>query len=199
MKRVTLLDYGVGNIHSLRKALENAGLRVRVTASARELLQAPAVVLPGVGGFAAGAPKLRAVREALRSKLEDGTPCLAVCLGMQLLFEGSEEAPGKGLGLLPGIVRRLEHAQLPHIGWNQVKSTDSTIFEGVPQNGFFYFVHSYAPSPCGDACVATAEYGRPFAAAVRTARTWGVQFHPEKSSTNGMTLLRNFSRSLEWS
>lgn len=199
MKCVTMLDYGVGNIHSLRKALENAGLQVRVTGIARDLLKAPAVVLPGVGGFAAGAPKLRGIRDRLRSKLQDGTPCLAVCLGMQLLFEGSEEAAGEGLGLLPGLVRRLEHAQLPHIGWNQVKWMDRAMFEGVPQNAFFYFVHSYAPSPCSDACAATADYGRPFAAAVRIARTWGFQFHPEKSSANGMALLRNFARSLEWS
>jgi glutamine amidotransferase len=197
MKRVTLLDYGVGNIHSLRKGLENAGLRVRVTTSARELLKAGAVVLPGVGGFAAGAPKLKPVRTALRSRLREGTPCLAVCLGMQLLFEASEEARGVGIGLLPGVVRRLEHRRLPHIGWNQVKASDPAMFAGIPQNAFFYFVHSFAPSPCGDACAATSEYGRPFAAAVRTARTWGFQFHPEKSSANGMALLRNFAQSLE--
>jgi len=200
MKTATLLDYGVGNLHSLSKGLENAGLRVKVTENARELLKASAIVLPGVGGFAAGAPKLAPVREELRARLQEGTPCLAVCLGMQLLFESSEEARGKGLGLLPGVVRRLEHRRLPHIGWNQVRSSDAEMFAGVPQNAFFYFVHSFAPSPCVDACAATCDYGRPFAAAVRAGRTWGVQFHPEKSSANGLTLLRNFARSLQaWS
>jgi glutamine amidotransferase len=194
--RVCLLDYGVGNIHSLRKALERGGARVQVTGDARRLLQAEAVVLPGVGGFAAGARSIQSCRAGLRKKLESGTPCLAVCLGMQLLFEASEEDAGRGIGLVPGRVRRLAHRRLPHIGWNSVRHSGTGILRGIPRDAMFYFVHSYAPSSCGDACVATAEYGQPFAAVVAKGPVWGVQFHPEKSSRWGLALIRNWIRTL---
>lgn len=192
MRKVTMLDYGVGNIHSLRKALEEAGARVAVTQDARELLNAEAIVLPGVGGFGRGARAVKPVREDLRRKLQGGAPCLAVCLGMQLLFESSEEDEGQGIGLMEGPVRRLEHPQLPHIGWNSVQHR----FPNVPPGAFFYFVHSFAPSPCGAHVVATCTYGKEFAAAVATAKTIGYQFHPEKSSTHGLRLIRNFVESL---
>lgn len=196
MPEVTMLDYGVGNIHSLKKALENAGARVAVESNARAALKARAIVLPGVGGFAAGARAIRPVRADLKKKLEDGTPCLGVCLGMQLLFDSSEEARGRGIGLLPGVVRRLEHRRLPHIGWNQVTHRGLGILKGIPRDTLFYFVHSFAPSNCGEACVGTTDYGKKFASVVARGPVWGVQFHPEKSSEWGLRLIRNFVESV---
>lgn len=196
MPKVTLLDYGVGNLHSLKKALEQAGADVSIVEDARKLLKAPAIILPGVGGFAAGSRKIRPIRKDLKKKLEDGTPCLAVCLGMQLLFDASEEDKGKGIGLLPGLVRRLEHRQLPHIGWNRVTHRGLGIFKDVPRDTLFYFVHSFAPSSCGDYCVGTTDYGKIFASAVARGPVWGVQFHPEKSSAWGLRLIRNFVESI---
>jgi glutamine amidotransferase len=192
MPELSLLDYGVGNIHSLKKALEQAGAKVTVESDGKALLKAKAIVLPGVGGFAAGSRKIRPIRASLKKKLQDGTPCLAVCLGMQLLFDASEESPGKGIGLLPGLVRRLEHRQLPHIGWNRVSHRQPGIFSDIPRDTLFYFVHSFAPSSCGDYCVATTDYGKTFASAVSQGPVWGVQFHPEKSSEWGLRLIKNF-------
>lgn len=196
MSSATLLDYGVGNIHSLTKALEASGLAVTVTDEPRDLLKAKVVVLPGVGAFGPVVEKLKPVRAALRDKLVAGTPCLAVCVGMQALFEESEESPGKGLGLLPGAVRRLRHQVLPHVGWNTLKVAADPLFEGLPTPPQVYFVHSFAPSSCGDGRIATAHYGDEFAAAVRVGATVGVQFHPEKSSATGLALLRNFVKEL---
>jgi glutamine amidotransferase len=196
MSSLTLLDYGVGNLHSLIKALERAGAKVEVVADARRLLKSRAIVLPGVGGFAAGRRAIRSVRRDLKKKLDDGTPCLGVCLGMQLLFDSSEEAAGRGIGLLPGAVRRLEHPRLPHIGWNQVAHRGLGIFAGIPRHTRFYFVHSFAPSACGDFVAAETSYGRRFASAVCRGPVWGVQFHPEKSSAWGLKLIENFVRGI---
>lgn len=188
---LTLFDYGVGNIHSLAKALGNG---VRVSEDAEELLSADRIVLPGVGAFGHVAARLAPVRDRLLERLRAGTPALAVCVGMQALYEGSEESPGAGIGLLPGIVRRLRHQILPHIGWNTVRAGADPVFDGVPRTAHFYFVHSFAPSPCTDGVIAEAEYGDRFAAAVRVANTWGFQFHPEKSSDAGRALLANWLR-----
>lgn len=189
--KATLFDYGVGNIHSLAKAL---GPGVRVTETPEDLLSADRIVLPGVGAFGHVAARLAPVLEPLRERLRAGTPALAVCVGMQALYEGSEESAGAGLGLLPGIVRRLRHRMLPHMGWNTIAPRPDPIFAGVPRTAHFYFVHSFAPSPCTDAVIAEAEYGDRFAAAVRVANTWGFQFHPEKSSDAGRALLSNWLR-----
>lgn len=191
--KATLLDYGVGNIHSLRKALEASGATVTVTERPQDLLSAECVVLPGVGAFGHVAACLAPVREALRDRLRSGVPGLAVCIGMQVLYESSDESEGAGLGLLPGRVNRLRHAVLPHIGWNTVDA--GTAFRDVPPLSHFYYVHSFAPSACGPGIVATTDYGGAFAAAVRVHNVWGFQFHPEKSSAAGQTLLRNFVRS----
>ncbi len=191
---LTLLDYGVGNIHSICKALESAGARVAVEPDARKALEAKALVLPGVGAFGKVAAMIAPVREELRKRLSDGLPAFCVCIGMQILYESSEEGAGEGLGLLPGRVRRLTHQRLPHIGWNSVRHSRSGMFEGVGDGERFYFVHSFAPSACTDAVVARTDYGGEFAAAAVERNVWGVQFHPEKSSAPGRRVVENFVR-----
>lgn len=190
---VTLLDYGVGNIHSIAKALERAGAAVAVETEAAKILRARVLVLPGVGAFGKVAEQIAPFRAELRGRLEEGLPVFAVCIGMQILYETSEEGAGDGLGLFPGRVRRLRHARLPHIGWNSVEHRGQGLFEGVPPSAFFYFVHSFAPSECSDPCVGTTDYGGRFAAASAAKNVWAVQFHPEKSSDVGARVLKNFT------
>ena len=189
---VTLLDYGVGNIHSIKKSFERAGAEVSVETEPEAILRAKALVLPGVGAFGKVAGQIAPYRTELRKRLEEGLPAFAVCIGMQLLYESSEEGPGDGIGLFAGRVRRLRHQRLPHIGWNSVTHNGQGPFDGVPQGAFFYFVHSFAPSQCTDPCVATADYGDRFAAGSVAGNGWAVQFHPEKSSDVGYRLIRNF-------
>jgi glutamine amidotransferase len=194
---LTLLDYGVGNIHSLAKAFEAAGARVVVEADARKAVAARALLLPGVGAFGKVAEMIAPVRAELRERLAGGLPAFCVCIGMQILHESSEEAAGDGVALLPGRVRRLGHRRLPHIGWNTVEHRGTGPFEGVPSGAHFYFVHSFAPSPCTDAVVATCDYGGRFAAASVEKNVWAVQFHPEKSSDAGRRIIGNFVRFVE--
>jgi glutamine amidotransferase len=189
---MTLLDYGVGNIHSLKKAFESAGAQVSVETDADRILEARALLLPGVGAFGKVAAQVAPFRGELRRKLEEGMPAFAVCVGMQLLYDSSEEGPGEGLGFFPGRVTRLRHPRLPHIGWNSVSHSGTGPFEGAPPEAFFYFVHSFAP-PAGPAPgEATADYGGKFAAAAVRNHVWAVQFHPEKSSGGGLHIVRNF-------
>lgn len=190
--RLTLLDYGVGNLHSLKKAFEGAGAEVMVSSDPDRLLESRALLLPGVGAFGAVAARLASWRDALRGRLEEGLPVFAVCVGMQILYESSEEGEGEGLGYFPGRVRRLTHPRLPHIGWNSVRHRGVGPFEGVPQDSFYYFVHSYAPSADGPCTAAVADYGGPFAAAAVRGRVWAFQFHPEKSSAAGLEIIRRF-------
>jgi glutamine amidotransferase len=188
---VTLVDYRVGNLHSIAKAIEGAGARVTVTDRPEDLLAARCLVFPGVGAFDAVMEQLAPVREGLVRRLREGVPCLAVCIGMQILYERSEEGNATGLGLLPGAVRRLRHDKLPHMGWNDVRHEGDSLFAGIPSGSFFYFVHSFAPEP-GAGTIARTEYGAPFAAAVAVGNTVGTQFHPEKSSAAGRQVIRNF-------
>jgi glutamine amidotransferase len=192
MLPVTLLDYGVGNIHSIGKAFERAGAQVAVETDPGKILSARALVLPGVGAFGKVAQQIAPYRRELRERLKSGLPAFAVCIGMQILYESSEEGTGEGIGLFPGRVRRLGHARLPHIGWNSVQHPGQGPFAGVRPNALFYFVHSYAPSECGAPCIATADYGGRFAAASAQDGVWAVQFHPEKSSDLGFRLIENF-------
>jgi glutamine amidotransferase len=189
---VTLFDYGVGNIHSLKKAVDAAGAEVSVEEDPDRILNARVLLLPGVGAFSKVAESIAPVREAILQKLEEGLPALGVCIGMHLLHETSEEGGGSGIGLLRGRIRKLRHQRLPHIGWNQVHHGGEGLFQGISPAAFFYFVHSFAPSGCGEGCVATGDYGDRFAAATTWKNTWGVQFHPEKSSEAGQLFLRNF-------
>ena len=191
---LTLLDYGVGNIHSIKKCFERAGASVSVETEPAKILGAKALVLPGVGAFGKVAGQIAPYREELRAKMAAGLPAFAVCIGMQILYESSDEGEGKGISLFPGRVRRLRHQRLPHIGWNAVRHQGTGLFEGVPRDAFFYFVHSFAPSECSDPCVATTDYGDKFASASVGGNVWAVQFHPEKSSDVGYRVVENFVR-----
>jgi glutamine amidotransferase len=191
--RIALFDYGAGNLHSLGKALEGAGAQVAVTADWSEALSRDALVLPGVGAFGAAARALPDDRTRLRDALAGGLPCLGICLGMQLFFETSEESAGDGIGLVPGSVKLLDAPIVPQMGWNDVETGDDPIFEGI-DSLVAYYANSYVcvPDEPEDE-IAWSEYdGRRFAAGVRRANTWGLQFHPEKSSHKGRRIVGNF-------
>ncbi len=187
---VTIFDHGAGNLHSLAKALERAGAVVRIESDPIAALDTPALVLPGVGAFGAAAERLAPGRDAMREALAGGLPCLGVCLGMQLLFDGSDEGDGRGLGLIPGRVRELRTQRRPHMGWNDVEPVAGTTGASAPAL-LAYFAHSFVCEPADTSCVGattTHEHER-FASAVRLYRTLGVQFHPEKSGSAGLALL----------
>lgn len=193
--KIALLDYGVGNLHSLRKALAGAGAEVRVTRNWDEALSLDGLVLPGVGAFSAAVQALPSDRAPIREALEAGLPCLGICLGMQILFDGSDEGPGTGIGVVPGRVRRLRASVVPQMGWNAVETADDPIFDGL--EGFTaYFANSYVCEPADPSCAVawSVHDGDRFASAVRRGRTWGMQFHPEKSSLQGRALLAAFLR-----
>jgi imidazole glycerol-phosphate synthase subunit HisH len=197
---VAVLDYGVGNLHSAAKALDRAGADVRVVATVAEAAGAAGLVVPGVGAYGACLSGLASAGgvAALAGWLEGGRPLLGICVGMQLLFEASEEGPvGHGVGVVPGKIRRLARAsgrvKIPHIGWDEVTvRPGSRLFAGLGDGNRFYFVHSYAPEPDGEAVAAVCDYGGRFAAAVEHDNLFGTQFHPEKSGAAGLTLLGNF-------
>jgi glutamine amidotransferase len=194
---VALLDYGVGNLHSAAKALDRAGAEVRVVPTVAEAVGAAGLVVPGVGAYGACLNGLGAAggAAAVAGWLEGGRPLLGICVGMQLLFEASEEGPvGDGVGVLPGKIRRLTGpVKIPHIGWNDVAARPgSRLFAGLEAGTRFYFVHSYAPEPDGAAVAAVCDHGGRFAAAVEHGNLYGTQFHPEKSGRAGLALLANF-------
>ena len=195
---VALVDYGVGNLHSAAKALDRAGADVRVVTTVADAGPGAAgLVVPGVGAYGACLQGLGTVGgpAAVADWLAGGRPLLGICVGMQLLFQASEEGPvAGGVGALPGKIRRLGGGEkIPHIGWNQVTvRPGSRLFAGLPDGTRFYFVHSYAPEPDGDAVAAVCDHGGRFAAAVESGNLFGTQFHPEKSGHAGLTLLGNF-------
>ena len=200
MTRVAILDYGMGNLRSVYKALEHVGARPELTADHSRVRAADAVVLPGVGAFPKAMDNLRelGLDELIAELLAAGAPVLGICLGMQLLFDSSVERGGAaGLGLLPGTVTQLQpgDGKLPHIGWNLVRlQRESALTEGLPRECAFYHVHSFAPRPSEASDVlGTSEYGEAFVSAVDRDPLFGVQFHPEKSSAHGLALLRNFA------
>jgi glutamine amidotransferase len=199
---VGIVDYGMGNRRSVEKALERVGARVALTGDHDTLMAADGLVVPGVGAFPAAMARLRdaGLDELIVRRAQAGTPVLGVCLGMQLLFERSAELGGDaGLGLLPGevVALRPEPAALkvPHIGWNVVTMTrPSPLLEALPERCAFYHVHSFVARP-GEAAdvLGRGDYGGPFVSMVARDPVYGVQFHPEKSSTHGLALLRNFT------
>jgi glutamine amidotransferase len=194
---VALLDYGVGNLHSAAKALDRAGADVRVVPTVAEAAGAAGLVVPGVGAYGACLRGLASAGgpAAVAGWLEGGRPLLGICVGMQLLFEASEEGPvSDGVGVVPGKLRRLTgQVKIPHIGWDEVTvRPGSRLFAGLGDGTRFYFVHSYAPEPDGEAVAAVCDYGARFAAAVEHGNLFGTQFHPEKSGAPGLALLANF-------
>ncbi len=198
--RIVVVDYGMGNRRSVEKALEHAGARAQITHDHIKLDAADGVVLPGVGAFPLAMRNLRSLGldTLLRTVAAQGKPLLGICLGMQLLFERSDELePSEGLGLIAGSVTPLRSGRLPvpHIGWNEVHfERASALTEGLPPAGCaFYHVHSLAGRPTDDAdLVATTTYGERFATIIEHDAVLGVQFHPEKSSVNGLRMLGNF-------
>ena len=187
--RALVIDYGAGNIHSITKALEREGARVTVSGpDGVALAAADAVVLPGVGAFGAAVTRLEPVMNELRVALGEGMPCLGVCLGMQLLFESSDEGPGAGLGVVRGHVRRLQSRRVPHIGWNRVTGS------ALAGDREFYFAHGFVAQPDDESIVdAWTELDDDrFPASIRSGAITGVQFHPEKSGEAGLALLRAF-------
>ena len=199
---IGVVDYGMGNRRSVQKALERVGARAVVTGNRDELVAADGLVVPGVGAFPLAVENLRRLRlaDVISSRAADGVPVLGICLGMQVLFDASEEqGRSVGLGLIPGRVTPLQAPGLrvPHIGWNEVRfERKARLLWGLPAAGCpFYHVHSLAPRPDepGD-IVGTTEYGERFATVVERGSVFGVQFHPEKSSGHGLRLLENFTR-----
>jgi glutamine amidotransferase len=204
---IALVDYGIGNLRSVEKALAAVGAQVSLTADPDVILQAEKVVLPGVGAFGDGMNGLaaRGLIEVLERLVDRGTPLLGICLGMQLLFESSAErgprartafGAHRGLAFLPGSVRRFDRARLkvPQTGWNQLQPLrESPLLRGVASGSYAYFNHSFycEPSEPGD-MLALTEYGIPYASVVEHGRLYGVQFHPEKSQAVGLDILRNF-------
>jgi imidazole glycerol-phosphate synthase subunit HisH len=192
---ITIIDYGAGNLRSVKKAFDHLGAEVVVTDNAETIASADKIVLPGVGHFSS----LRVldqtgVRQILLQAVSAGKPFLGICLGMQWLFEGSEESEGsKGAGIFLGECQRFPSSvKSPHVGWNSLEvQTDSLLLRGIVQSGFVYYTHSFhAPVVAGT--TAASEYGLQFSAAVEKDNLFGVQFHPEKSGDLGLSILKNF-------
>lgn len=195
-----IIDYGSGNLRSVQKAFEHVGVQAEVGGDVARMRDARGLVLPGVGAFGSAMEELqrRGLPEVIRERVEAGVPFLGVCLGQQLLFERSEESPGvAGLGLLQGDVRLLPvQLKVPHIGWNTVEiAKASPVLEGIPNGSAFYFVHSYVVVPRRPSDVLTfTEYGVAFASGVERDNVVAFQFHPEKSSSLGLEIYRNFAQ-----
>jgi glutamine amidotransferase len=200
MSTTVLIDYGAGNLRSVANALQSLDADVLIVSSAADFPANPArVILPGVGSFGDSMEELcrRGLDEPVRRCLATGVPFLGICVGYQMLFEGSEESPGiPGLGILKGQVKRfLPGKKIPHMGWNSTTLThpDHPCWAGLDPQPYFYFVHSYFPVPEEPSIIAAVtEYEESFAAAVIRNHLWAVQFHPEKSQDSGLQLIRNF-------
>lgn len=198
---IAIVDYQMGNLRSVQKALEHAGYQATVTSHADELAAADKIILPGVGAFGDAIRELKSrdLVEPILEAIRKGKPFLGICLGLQLLFEvGREGGEHKGLGVLPGSVERFprsDELKVPHMGWNQVivEQPDCPLFKGVPETAYFYFVHSYYVVPQQSSVHwLDCEYGIRFCAAIWRDNLFATQFHPEKSQANGLQILKNF-------
>lgn len=198
---IAIIDYGMGNIHSVRKAIESMGAQVKVVDKPEGLAGCEKAVLPGVGAFGDAAEELekQGLIKGLKDYIASGRAFLGICLGLHLLLEESEESPGiKGLGLIRGRVEKFAAAKglkVPHMGWNQldIRQSACPLFKGLPADAYVYFCHSYYPAPKDSGVVAaTTEYGRKFASLVWKDNIYGAQFHPEKSQKAGLKILENF-------
>lgn len=199
MMKITIIDYGMGNLHSAAKALEKVGAQVTVTRDPELVRQADKVILPGVGAFGDCMKNLneRELAPVIHEVIAAGKPFLGICVGLQLLFEGSEEDPGvAGLGIFKGMVRKIAAPglKIPHMGWNNLEyRTSSSLFQGLPPAAYVYFVHSFHAVPTDESCItAVTDYGGQVTAAVGRGLVQAVQFHPEKSSAVGLKILANF-------
>ena len=197
----TLIDYGAGNVTSVARALRRLGAEVRLTNQPQEISAAKSLILPGVGHCAAllHALEAHALRQPILDAIARGVPFLGICLGLQALYQRSEEAPDiPGLGVLPGDVSLLpSNVKLPHMGWNQLYAVrPSQLLRDISSDAYFYFAHSYAAPANGSETAARCEHGREFTAVLECNRVFGVQFHPEKSGAPGAKLLENFLRTV---
>lgn len=198
---IAIIDYGAGNLESVRKALEHIGEQAVVTETGEELLLADAAILPGVGSFGDAMEQLRKrnLEDPIKAFIASGKPFLGICLGLQVLFESSEESPGvQGLGILKGKIRRIpavDGLKIPHMGWNSLAlSSNEDLFEGIKKDPYVYFVHSYYLQCEEDIVTSTASYGVEIHASVRKGNLRACQFHPEKSGETGIRMLKNFAR-----
>jgi len=196
---VSIIDYDAGNIKSVEKALQYLGEEAVVTRDKDVILSSDKVILPGVGSFGDAMNKIRTygLDRVIYDVTDRGIPFLGICLGLQLMFESSEESPGvRGLGLLPGRILRIPEAEglkIPHMGWNSLDvKENAALFRGLGDHPYVYFVHSYYAADCDDAVIATTDYGAPLTAAVASGNVCGCQFHPEKSGSVGLRILRAF-------
>jgi len=194
-----IFDYGVGNLLSLKTALEKVGFNVSIGTNKTDLTKADVIALPGVGSFTASLEKLNTIKETLQTKVAEGTPLLGICLGLQLFFESSQEGPGDGLAFFKGKVLELpKTVKVPHMGWNTLDIVKpNELLEGIADGTYVYFVHSLYPVPKDQAIVCTnTTYGITFTSAICSKNIYGTQFHPEKSGDVGLQILRNFAKTV---
>ena len=195
---IAIIDYGMGNIFSIRNALEKVGADVMVISRAEEIDNADGIIIPGVGSFGDAMKQLLPFEKKIRDSIDEEIPFLGICLGMQILFEKSQESKEPGFGIIPGEVIRLpDNVLVPQMGWNEIEiKKDVDLLDGIDSGDFFYFVHSYHCIPRDkERIVATTEYGREVVAVIAHDNLYATQFHPEKSGKKGLLILKNFLRS----
>ncbi len=197
--RIAIIDYGVGNLRSVEQGLAYVGVPSKVTKDPAEIDSADAIVLPGVGAFESGMRQLEPLRQVVLDRVSDGVPMLGVCLGMQMLYEESEEGGiCRGLGLVKGRITRFSNGlKVPHMGWHSLSIRKGhPVLKNINNGAYVYFVHSYK-APVGGGTVAAADYGGEFTAMVAEGNVVGTQFHPEKSGATGLRMLKNFADSIK--